>query len=279
MQLRRMAARTAADRRTTPAQRRARSRLFWDLVFRMLRFLAKHAHNAYTVFGIFLLSGAAIAIVGTWAFAELAGHVTSGGTQAFDNAVMQWVGRHQYPMLQSFMLEITALATSSVVTAIVVISGMFLWLNHHKHSAILLGAATLGALLLNQLLKSGVDRPRPMIFQWGTRAMSSSFPSGHAMSASVVYFTVAYLAARLQRNAQARMLTMMLAALIVVMISVSRVYLGVHYPSDVLAGVTIGLAWAAFCMALLEAAQLYAKRNAPQMLKDEEPAPAPEASS
>jgi undecaprenyl-diphosphatase len=68
---------------------------------------------------------------------------------------------------------------------------------------------------------------------------------------------------------------MAIAAIIVVMISVSRMYLGVHYPSDVLAGVTIGLAWAAFCMAILEAAQLYAKRNAPEMLKAEHPAPKP----
>ena len=272
-----MATRIGFDRRTTPG--RGRTRLFWDLVFRMLRFLARHAHNAYTVFGIFLLSGAAVAVIGTWAFTELAGHVSSGKTQAFDDAVMHWVGLHQFPMLQAFMLEITALATASVVTAIVVISGMFLWLNKHKHSAILLGTAALGAIVLNNLLKLGFDRPRPTIFQWGTHPVSSSFPSGHAMSASVVYFTVAYLAARLQRKRAARVLTMMIAVAMVVSISLSRVYLGVHYPSDVLAGVTIGLAWAAFCMAILEAAQLYAKRNAPQMLKDEQPAPAHEPSS
>jgi undecaprenyl-diphosphatase len=272
-----MATRIGFDRRTTPG--RGRTRLFWDLVFSMLRFLARHAHNAYTVFGIFLLSGAAVAVIGTWAFTELAGHVSSGKTQAFDDAVMHWVGLHQFPMLQAFMLEITALATTSVVTAIVVISGMFLWLNKHKHSAILLGTAALGAIVLNNLLKLGFDRPRPTIFQWGTHAVSSSFPSGHAMSASVVYFTVAYLAARLQRKRAARVLTMMIAVAMVVSISLSRVYLGVHYPSDVLAGVTIGLAWAAFCMAILEAAQLYAKRNAPQMLKDEQPAPAHEPSS
>ena len=91
--------------------------------------------------------------------------------------------------------------------------------------------------------------------------------------------TVAYLVARLQRRAAARILTSIITLIIVVMISVSRVYLGVHYPSDILAGVIIGLAWAAFCMALLEAAQLYAKYNAPQLLKDEQPAPPHETSS
>jgi undecaprenyl-diphosphatase len=93
------------------------------------------------------------------------------------------------------------------------------------------------------------------------------------MASTIVYGTVAYLAARLQQNIASRFLTMGLAALIILLICSSRVYLGVHYPSDVLAGVIIGLAWAGFCMAVLEAAQLYAKRNAPQLLKDERPAP------
>jgi undecaprenyl-diphosphatase len=92
------------------------------------------------------------------------------------------------------------------------------------------------------------------------------------MSSVIVYGTVAYLAARLQQNARSRVLTFLLAALIIVMISISRVYLGVHYPSDILAGILIGIAWAGFCMAVLEAAQLYAKRNAPQLLADERPA-------
>lgn len=104
--------------------------------------------------------------------------------------------------------------------------------------------------------------------------MSSSFPSGHAMSSVIVYGTVAYLAARLQQNLASRVLTMLIAALMIGAICFSRLYLGVHYPSDVIAGVVIGLAWAGFCMAVLEAAQLYAKFNAPQMLKDERPAPA-----
>jgi undecaprenyl-diphosphatase len=166
------------------------------------------------------------------------------------------------------------LGTGTVVGMIVIIAGTFLWLNQHKHSAILLIAATVGGIILDNLLKIGFNRPRPQIFKWGTYAVSSSFPSGHAMSSVIVYGTVAYLAARLQRNVASRILTMVFAAFMIIAICSSRLYLGVHYPSDVLAGVVIGLAWAAFCMAVLEAAQLYAKRNAPQLLADEKPAAA-----
>lgn len=264
----------AGERRSTSTrQTRTRLRFGWDIMFRVLRFIARHVGNAYATFGIFLLSGAALAIGCTWAFSEVAEHVRQGTTQPFDDAVMRWIGNHQYPALQSVMLEITALGTGTVVAMIVFVAGMFLWLNKHKHSAVLLIVATLGGMVLDTVLKIGFNRPRPQIFTWGTHAASSSFPSGHAMSSIIVYGTVAYLAARLQQNFASRIATMALAAIIIVAIGLSRLYLGVHYPSDVLAGLIIGLAWAGFCMAVLEAAQLYAKRNAPQMLEDERPAP------
>ena len=262
-----------AERRhpvTSPT--RGHLRVIWDVIFGALRLIARYAGNAYTVFGIFLVSGTGIAIVFTWAFSELAEHVAKGSTQPFDDAIMHWMGAHQTPALESVMLEVTALGTGTVVGMIVLIAGMFLWLNHHRHSSVLLVVATLGGLVLDNLLKIGFNRPRPQIFEWGTHAASSSFPSGHAMSSVIVYGTVAYLAARLQRNVHARVFTFVLAAILIVMISISRVYLGVHYPSDILAGVLIGIAWAGFCMAVLEAAQLYAKRNAPELLVDERPA-------
>jgi Membrane-associated phospholipid phosphatase len=255
------------------AQTRGRFRVFWNIVFTALRFIARHVGNAYAVFGIFLLSGTAMAIVFTWAFSEFAGKVRKGSTQPFDDAIMHWIGAHQDPHIQRFMLEVTSLGTGMVVGMIVLVSGMFLWLNHHRHSSILLIAATLGGLVLDNLLKIGFNRPRPQIFEWGTYAASSSFPSGHAMSSVVVYGTVTYLAARLQKRPASRLLTFACAAVVIALISISRVYLGVHYPSDILAGLLIGLAWAGFCMAILEAAQLYARFNAPQLLVDERPAP------
>ena len=247
--------------------------MVWDVIFSALRFIGQWATNVYAVFGIFLLAGAAIAILCTWAFAEFAGRVRAGGMQGFDDAIMRWIAQHQYLQLQTAMLEITSLGTGTVVTMIVFVAGLFLWLNRHKHSAVLLVVATLGGLVLDGLLKIGFNRPRPQIFKWGTYAVSSSFPSGHAMSSVIVYGTVAYLAARLQKNPRSRVLTLIFAAIIIAMICISRLYLGVHYPSDVLAGLVIGLAWAAFCMAALEATQLYAKHTAPQMLADEAPAP------
>jgi undecaprenyl-diphosphatase len=252
---------------------RGRFHHLWDIVFVVLRFIAKYAHNAYAAFGVFLLAGAAIAIAGTWAFAELASHVSTGRTLAFDDAVLRWIGARRAPSLDAVMLEVTSLGTASVVAMVVGVAALFLWLNKHKHSAILLIVATIGGVLLNNLLKYGFERPRPDIIPWVAKATFYSFPSGHAMSATVVYSTVAYLAARLQRTFAARFSIMAIAALVILLICVSRLYLGVHYPSDVIAGVIIGLSWAAFCMATLEAIQLYARRNAPQMLEEEHPAP------
>jgi undecaprenyl-diphosphatase len=265
------------DRRETTgrhAATRGHLRLLWDVIFGLLRLIRKHVRNAYVAFGIFLFAGAAVAIVCTYAFAKLAGHVQSGGTQAFDDAVMSWIAAHQNPLVQQTMIEVTALGTGVVVAMVEFVGALFLWLNKHKHSALLLIIASFGGIILNNLLKLGFGRPRPQIFEWGTYASSSSFPSGHAMSSVIVYGTVAYLAARLQRRPASRLLTLGFAAVVILLICVSRLYLGVHYPSDIAAGLIIGLAWAGFCMAILEVAQLYAKRNAPQMLKDEEPAAA-----
>lgn len=268
------------ERRTATAtgpDTRHRFRRLWDLVFEIVRFIARRAHNAYATFGIFLFMGATIAVAGTWAFAELAGHVSSGNTQAFDDAVLRWLGAHRAAPIDAFMLDITSLGTTSVVAMVVGVAALFLWLNRHKHSAILLLVSTFGGILLNNLLKLGFSRPRPDIIPWATTATFYSFPSGHAMSATVVYATVAYLAARLQQTHKARVAITLVATLVVALICLSRLYLGVHYPSDVAAGVIIGLAWAGFCMATLEALQLYARFNAPQLLKEERPAPVHEA--
>jgi undecaprenyl-diphosphatase len=261
---------TVAERRQ---EDRGRFPMLWDLLFRGLRVSYRHAHSFTTALGLFLVAGAAVAVAGTYAFAKLSELVRSGYTQPFDDAVLRWMQRHQTPLFERLMVEVTMLGTWIVVLSIVGVAALFLWLTRHKYSATLLLVATAGGIGLNNILKVGFSRPRPQIFEWGTTASSSSFPSGHAMSATVVYITVAYLAARLQKTHFARLATLAVAGFFVAIICFSRLYLGVHYPSDVVAGVIIGLSWAAFCMATLEAIQRFAKRNAKHVLKDEAPPP------
>lgn len=232
-----------------------------EVVTSAFRKILARADTLLGAVGIFLVAGFVLAFIGTLAFAELAQHVTSGSTQAFDEHVLVWLSAHRTPLTDTAMLELTALGTGTVVLMIAGISSLFLALNKHKYSALLLAVATIGGLAFNTVLKLGFHRPRPEVVVWGTQAFSSSFPSGHAMSAAIVYSTVAYLAARLQKRLWSKVMTMLGALVMIVMICISRLYLGVHYPSDVAAGVTIGLAWAGFCMATLEGIQRFAKRG------------------
>ena len=260
---------------TSDRRERTRGHLvrFWNLIFQGLRRVGLHVESFYVTVGVFLVVGALIAIIGTIGFAELAERVLAGGTQAFDVAILQWLHQHQHPLITQLMIEMTYLGTGSVVVVVVGVAALFLWHTEHKHSARLLLAATIGNLLLNGALKLVYHRARPSVFPWQTEAMSSSFPSGHAMSATVVYGTVAYLVIRLQKHHWAKMLTFAGAVLLILLVCLTRLYLGVHYPSDVIGGIIVGLAWAAFCMATLEASLVLARRRAPKKVIEERRAP------
>jgi undecaprenyl-diphosphatase len=247
-----------------------------NFLYHALRAAAEKTDTLVAAFGIFLVVGLLVAGIGVVGFVALASHVQSGKTQALDDAVIRWMGAHHTRALDAAMIELTALGTGTVVIMIVAVAALFLVLTSHKYSAILLLASTAGGLVLNGMLKIGFNRPRPSIFLPEVHTVSSSFPSGHAMSAAIVYSTVAYLAARLHKRRWARWLVMTAAFVVIALISISRLYLGVHYPSDVVAGVAIGLAWAGFCMATLEAIQKFGVRRDPHILRDEVPAPTAE---
>lgn len=252
---------------------RGRFHLLWDVVFRGLRALGVRANNFYATVGVFLVIGVVIAIAGTLAFAEMGEWVQKGLTQTFDVAVLQWLHQHSTPLLTQIATELTYLGTGTVVLMIVAVAALFLWHTEHKHSARLLLAAVAGNILLNGVLKLVFHRARPSVFEWQTTAVSSSFPSGHAMSATVCYGTVAYLVIRLQKHHWSRLLTGTAAVILILLICATRLYLGVHYPSDVIAGILVGLAWASFCMATLEASLLIARRRTPREVVEERRAP------
>ena len=261
---------TTYERRGTE---RGRRQVVFDLFFPLLRATFGRVHSAWTALGIVLGIGIIVLAIATWGFVTIARSVAEGDTQAFDESVLRWINQYNTPLVERLMIEITMLGTWIVVFAVAGISGLFLLLTHHRFSALLLLVATAGGILLNSVLKLAFDRPRPEVFEWGTHVASSSFPSGHATSAAAVYGSVAYLAARLHKRHWARWLSMSIFLLIIFLICFSRLYLGVHYPSDVAAGAIFGLGWAAFVMLTLEGVQRFAKRNAKELVEDEEPSP------
>ncbi|MGZ8458438.1 MAG: phosphatase PAP2 family protein [Gemmatirosa sp.] len=245
-----------------------------------LRLLRARLHNLRTALGVVVLAGAALAALLGVGFAWIAHRVRAGSTQAFDEGVLRWVAAHRIGWLESAMLELTFLGTGTVVVTIAGVAALFLALTRQRTAAALLLWSTIGAILLNNVLKAAFVRPRPELFTWGTHVRTTSFPSGHAMSAAAIYGTVAFLAARLARTRRARLAIHAVAALIIVVVAASRVYLGVHYPTDVAAGLLVGLAWAAFCAAALEAGQYLGgrrRRAAPDAASDASDAQAADA--
>src|SRR4051812_3415563 len=114
---------TTDRREGNPVPTRGHARLAWDVLFKGMRFAAAHARNIYATLGVLILGGTAVAVGLTWAFAKLAEHVMSGGTLAFDDAAMRFMGAHQLPWLDAAMVEITMLGTGIVVAMIVAVTG------------------------------------------------------------------------------------------------------------------------------------------------------------
>jgi undecaprenyl-diphosphatase len=231
-------------------------------VFSLFRWVGRHVKGFYGAVGALLLVGVGLILACVVAFGALADEVMEGGTQQMDNAVLLWMNRHASPALTGLALDVTALGAGTVVWLVVVVASVFLWVSRHRYSVLLLWVAILGSGLINTVMKLFFHRPRPHLFPWRVPyAGLSSFPSGHSMTSMVCYATLAYLIARLVDSRFLRRFTFTLAAVIVLLIGLSRMYLGVHYPTDVLAGFTMGLAWASFSALMIEALRYFRHRE------------------
>jgi undecaprenyl-diphosphatase len=196
---------------------------------------------------------ALLVVAGTWVFVELAGDVLEGDTQAFDRWILdarRSPDDPEWPRGPRWLVEvgrdITAFGSSVVVALLTAAVVGYLWLQRKYGALWFVVVVTMGGGLLSHLLKELFARARPDAVPclW---VSSPSFPSGHATLAAVVYLTLGILLARLEPRPllKAYFLGMMMA--LTFMVGVSRVYLGVHYPTDVLAGWTVGLVWGLLC--------------------------------
>ncbi len=149
--------------------------------------------------------------------------------------------------------DLTALGGVAVLVIAIVSAAGMLWLRGRRRTVGFLVGAVGGGLLMSTLFKIGYDRPRPELVPYGAEVYTASFPSGHSMMSAIVWLTLAALVARSEPVPAARAWIMGMAGFVTVAVGLSRVYLGVHWPTDVLAGWTAGAAWAFGCLALARA--------------------------
>jgi len=185
------------------------------------------------------------------AFLKLADEVREGETQRVDERVLRSLRTPVDPAVPigpAWLLpaarDLTALGSVEVLLLFVLAVAGFLALARlWWHLALVLGASAGGVLLL-VLLKQVFDRPRPTVVPPLMLETSPSFPSGHAMMSAVIYLTLGTLLAQLCSRWRERIYVVSVAVVLAAIVGLTRLYLGVHYPSDVLAGWSLGLAWA-----------------------------------
>jgi undecaprenyl-diphosphatase len=189
-----------------------------------------------------------------WAFLELAGDVREGDTTALDSALLLALrnpGNLADPIGPSWLEEsardITGLGGYAILSMVTLAAVTYLLMAKKRGAALLVVGAVLGGMLLSTALKLGFERPRPDLVPAAARVYTASFPSGHAMLSAVTYLTIGALLARVEQRRRVKAFLLMVAVVLTLLVGASRVYLGVHWPSDVLAGWCVGAAWAALC--------------------------------
>ena len=143
--------------------------------------------------------------------------------------------------------DFTALGGVAVLSLISMTSVAFFWLASMHKAALYVGAASVGAILLSSGLKEAFDRPRPDLVPHGAMVYTSSFPSGHSTMSAAVYLTLGLVASRFVPRRRLKVLLIGVGIIVTAAVGVSRVYLGVHWPSDVLGGWALGTCWALVC--------------------------------
>jgi undecaprenyl-diphosphatase len=202
----------------------------------------------WPIMAVLLIAGA------LWLFVEIADEVREGESLAFDRTILLALresgdlANPKGPLwLQHAARDITSLGGGTVLAIITAAALGFLLLTRRIAPAILIAASVCGGAVLSMLLKSAFDRARPQIVPHLVDVYSASFPSGHAMLAITTYLTLGTLLAEVQSRRRVKLYLLSWAVLLSLAIGVSRVYLGVHWPTDVLAGWCVGSAWALLC--------------------------------
>ena len=200
---------------------------------------------------LFVGLGASILV---FAFINLAGRVMEGDTQAFDTKLLRSLRSPDDPSkplgpawIEPALEDLTAVGGSTVLVLVVLAVVGFLLLQTRYRTALFIALTAVSGELLNAAMKHAFNRPRPSIVPHLRAVFSTSFPSGHAMESAIVYLTLGAILMRVADTRLTKAYIMCIAVLLTFLVGLSRVYLGVHYPTDVIGGWIVGFMWASVC--------------------------------
>jgi undecaprenyl-diphosphatase len=213
-------------------------------------------HELATVIAFLVLTAS------TWIFGEVADEIGEGSTLSFDRALLLALRSSADPTdpigphwMEELARDITALGGITVMSLLTIAVVGYLRIARRPHAAAFVGLSVLGAVILTPVLKRIFERPRPDVVSHLAGAFTGSFPSGHAILSTSVYLTLGVLLARLHKSTRIKAYVLFWAVGLAVLVGVSRVYVGVHWPTDVLGGWAAGAAWAALTWILARALQ------------------------
>ncbi len=201
-----------------------------------------------------VLAAGVIIAGGLWGFVEMAEFARQTPAHGLDTEILlafREPGQPDVPLgppwLEEAVRDITGLGSMVVLVLVTAAVVFYLLLIRRGREALMILVAVGGGQIVSSLLKLGIDRPRPELVSHLVHVQTLSFPSGHAMMSAVTYMTLGVMLAGIAPSRITRAYVLFIAVLITLMVGVSRVYLGVHWPSDVLAGWCAGFAWAMLC--------------------------------
>jgi len=219
-----------------------------------VRSLLKRFASLRSQVSLIVLVVVLVGVAGLWAFIAVADSVREGHTQKFDDWAIRSLRRANDPAtpigppwLAEVGRDLTALGGVAVLLLVTFSVAGYLLMAKKYHAMWLVLIATIGGLLVSSILKHAFQRDRPELVPHLSLVYTSSFPSGHSMMSAIVYLTLGSLLARLSQGFWIKLYFIGVALFLTALVGVSRVYMGVHYPTDVLAGWTAGLVWAILC--------------------------------
>ena len=199
-------------------------------------------------FDVAVLIATSSLLIALFVFAKTVDEVTEGETDHVDRVIVEWVtSLHSPKWFDEIMRDCTAFGGIFVLSLTTFAVGVYFGAKRLWSALVFLLVSVVGAWALSMGLKHIFNRPRPQIIEHGSYTFTTSFPSGHAMLSAAVWLTLAVMLARLEKSYYLKAYFVLLGLFVSGMVGISRVWLGVHWPTDVLAGWALGTVWAIAC--------------------------------